>query len=133
MGQFGQFREQQGSRDDSSRRGSSRGGFGGSRGGSSRGGFGGSRGGSSNGGFSRGPRRDSGRGRDNFERTKVTCSACGVECEVPFKPTSNKPVYCDACFSKNGKGRSNSGGISEADLDQLNAKLNKIMKALKIE
>ncbi len=28
----------------------------------------------------------------------VNCSDCGRASEVPFKPTSNKPVYCNKCF-----------------------------------
>ena len=34
------------------------------------------------------------------EVTKVTCSDCGKVCEVPFKPTAGRPVYCRDCFSK---------------------------------
>jgi len=88
----------------------------------------------------RGPeRRDSGRsfgGRDGgrrreLEMTRVTCSACGEKCEVPFKPTSSKPVFCSDCFSKN-KG-SSGGGSSSRDLDVINEKLDKIMAALEIE
>jgi CxxC-x17-CxxC domain-containing protein len=30
----------------------------------------------------------------------ATCSACGQEAQVPFQPTSGKPVYCSDCFSK---------------------------------
>ena len=32
---------------------------------------------------------------------KVTCDSCGESCEVPFKPTKGKPIYCDACSKKN--------------------------------
>ena len=39
-----------------------------------------------------------GRGRKEVEMTKVICSSCGIECEVPFKPTSSKPVYCSNCY-----------------------------------
>jgi len=49
------------------------------------------------GGFNRGPRRD------NFgprEMHKAVCSECKKECEVPFKPTEGKPVYCKECFAK---------------------------------
>ena len=63
--------------------------------------------------------------------TKVTCSSCGVECEVPFKPTSTKPVYCKDCFAK--KDRVSSDKHSNKDLEIINEKLDKIMKALKIE
>lgn len=30
----------------------------------------------------------------------VTCSDCGVETQVPFKPTGVRPVYCRDCFQK---------------------------------
>ncbi len=76
----------------------------------------------------RGNRRDS-------QRTRVTCSACGKECEVPFKPTSSKPVYCDECFSKTND---RSGSVSlkndySHEFDVINEKLNKIMKVLEID
>lgn len=36
------------------------------------------------------------------ERTlhTVTCSDCGEEAEVPFKPTGDRPVYCRDCYQK---------------------------------
>jgi CxxC-x17-CxxC domain-containing protein len=34
------------------------------------------------------------------EMFSATCSACGQETEVPFRPTSGKPVYCSACFAQ---------------------------------
>ncbi|MDD5086799.1 MAG: hypothetical protein PHV16_03525 [Candidatus Nanoarchaeia archaeon] len=82
----------------------------------------------------RNPRRDSDnrdRKRREAEMTKVICSSCGKECEVPFKPTSTKPVYCDECFAK--KNKLSSGDISGNGLNMINEKLDKIMKALKIE
>lgn len=38
----------------------------------------------------------------------AVCSNCGIECEVPFQPKVDKPVYCKKCWSsckskKNGK------------------------------
>lgn len=49
-------------------------------------------------------REDRERG-DRFNRPpramhQVTCSDCGKETEVPFKPTEGRPVYCRECFSK---------------------------------
>jgi len=38
--------------------------------------------------------------REPREMTKVTCSDCGKECEVPFKPTQGRPVYCEECYRK---------------------------------
>ncbi len=79
-------------------------------------------------------RRDSGRGSSRYSRdrrdvemTEVICSSCGSKCKVPFKPTSNKPVYCSDCFKKKEKVSSNK------DFDIINEKLNKIMEALKIK
>ena len=34
------------------------------------------------------------------EMHKAVCSECGKECEVPFKPTEGRPIYCKDCFSK---------------------------------
>lgn len=37
------------------------------------------------------------------EMHKAVCSECGQECEVPFKPTEGKPVFCKECYrSKKG-------------------------------
>jgi len=30
--------------------------------------------------------------------TITTCSACGKETTVPFKPTQGRPVFCKECF-----------------------------------
>ena len=49
----------------------------------------GDRGSSGGGGYSRGPR----------EMFTATCSSCGKEASVPFRPTSGKPVYCSDCFA----------------------------------
>lgn len=32
------------------------------------------------------------------ELFSATCSECRNKCEVPFRPSSDKPVYCSACF-----------------------------------
>ena len=31
---------------------------------------------------------------------EAVCAECGQTCEVPFRPTGDKPVYCTNCFSK---------------------------------
>ena len=71
------------------RPGGGRGGFGGDRGGRG-GGFGG-RGGGFGG---RGGDRD----RGPVVMTKAVCDQCHKPCEVPFRPTAGKPVYCKDCF-----------------------------------
>ena len=52
------------------------------------GGGGGGYGGGGGGYRDRGPR----------EMFAATCSNCGREAQVPFRPTSGKPVYCSDCF-----------------------------------
>lgn len=61
--------------------------------------YGGYRGGGGGGGFNRN-RSDQPR-----EMHKTTCSDCGNECEVPFKPTQGRPVYCKECYSKHAPPR----------------------------
>ena len=34
------------------------------------------------------------------EMHKATCSECNKECEVPFKPRGDSPIYCKDCFIK---------------------------------
>ncbi len=50
---------------------------------------------------------DNRRGGDrNFgprEMHKAVCDECKQECEVPFKPTEGKPVFCRECFQKKRK------------------------------
>ena len=60
----------------------------GAGGGYSAGGTGGYGGGGGGGYRDRGPR----------EMFTATCSNCGREAQVPFRPTSGKPVYCSDCF-----------------------------------
>jgi CxxC-x17-CxxC domain-containing protein len=48
-----------------------------------------------------GPKRDFGRS----QLYSATCVECGNECEVPFKPMGNRPVFCRACFKDQGEGR----------------------------
>lgn len=100
-------------------------------------------------------------GRDSSFKPKMPlvdaiCDKCGKPCQLPFKPTGEKPVYCRDCFSKSGSDdrgsrsddrssfRSRDRGSSSSerssrdsssrssDLEEINEKLDKIMRALKI-
>lgn len=35
---------------------------------------------------------------------KAVCADCHKDCEIPFKPSGERPVYCKACFSKRKSG-----------------------------
>ncbi len=96
------------------------------------------RGGRDRGGRDRRDRRD----RGPIEMHKAVCDKCGIDCEVPFKPTAGKPVLCSDCFKKEGGGKKGGVDLSEihekldkimkskVDLSEINEKLDKIMKAL---
>ncbi|MFA6410673.1 MAG: CxxC-x17-CxxC domain-containing protein [Candidatus Buchananbacteria bacterium] len=67
---------------------------------------------------------------------EAVCAKCGNKCEVPFRPTGDKPVYCSSCFDK---GNSSSAPVGKS-LDQykqqfeiLNSKLDKVLKALNLQ
>ena len=80
-------------------------------------------------------RRDS-RRFDTGDRKmyEATCSKCGEPCEVPFKPSGDKPVYCDECFgaSKGEHPGSKKTDNSTIQFEQFNAKLDKIIKILEL-
>ncbi len=84
-------------------------------------------------------------GRRDFERPqlfKVVCNKCGKDCEVPFKPTGSRPIFCRDCFKTNGgfdanrsEGRNNDRSRNEQpnygdQFAALNAKLDRILKIL---
>jgi len=104
-----------------------RGGFGG-RGRS----FGGDRAGGGRGGFGRRP----------LEMHEATCSKCGKRCQVPFRPSGGKPVFCSDCFEKNNPNNSfgprNNGssslssGMPQEQFNQINEKLDRILKLLEM-
>lgn len=50
-----------------------------------------------------------GGGRDRGDRSErrreffpAVCFECKKNCEIPFRPTGDKPVYCSDCFEKQG-------------------------------
>jgi len=79
------------------------------------------------------PRKFSGRdsrrfSSDNKIMHKAICDACGKECEVPFRPTGSKPIYCNQCFGKEDKNKGSSQANKQFEL--INTKLDKILEAL---
>jgi CxxC-x17-CxxC domain-containing protein len=40
---------------------------------------------------------NSGKARQMY---KATCAKCGIECEVPFEPRQERPVYCSNCYAE---------------------------------
>ena len=90
------------------------------------------------GGGRRDNRRDDrrgGGGRDFKQNFSAVCDTCHSHCEVPFKPTSGKPIYCDNCFGNGGSkpAGSKQNFDTERKLKELNKKIDLILKALNIE
>lgn len=111
-----------------------------------RGGFDGRSGGRSN---------DRGGGRSGgVTMHKAVCSECGVDCEVPFRPTGGKPVFCSSCFENKNRSEDrfesressrhrfndnkfssnkfsdNKKSLSDAKLDEVISRLDKIVRLL---
>ena len=73
----------------------------------------------------------------------AVCDSCGKRCEVPFRPTSGKPIYCEDCFKKNGDNKrsvnrdsyiskDNGGDQLKEQVVALGIKLDKIIKILEM-
>lgn len=86
----------------------------------------------------RGPSRYSDRkpSRGRFQERRgfpAVCDNCGNDCEVPFRPTPGKPIYCSNCFKgKDGQGSPShtNSGISQEQFDALNTKIDQILQIL---
>ena len=86
-------------------------------------------------GSDRHERRDRERPRfQDREMFDATCSSCGKRFELPFRPTRDKPVYCNECFDRGGNSPNKSidrpVNQYKEQFDMLNAKLDRILKAL---
>jgi len=66
----------------------------------------------------------------------AVCDSCGADCQVPFRPSPGKPVYCDNCFSQDRRESSaparKDGGELAEQIKALHAKMDKILKLLNI-
>ncbi len=94
---------------------------------------------------------------NGFELHATTCAKCGRKCDVPFKPSGNKPIYCRSCF-RDSPGEQHAGGSERFmprersrefvprasdcsqemesirhELQELNRKFDKIMKGFKLD
>lgn len=77
--------------------------------------------------------------RGPVEMHQAICDNCGKSCEVPFRPTQGKPVYCSACFeNRSSDSRPDSRRQPQsfeqpndnAQFETLNSKLDKIISLL---
>ncbi|MDZ7586999.1 MAG: CxxC-x17-CxxC domain-containing protein [Patescibacteria group bacterium] len=82
-----------------------------------------------------GGRRDFDGGRPTMHQ--AVCDKCGASCEVPFRPSGDKPIFCNNCFDRKG-GRDDRPRRPDNDqqlkeqLDNINAKLDKILASMTV-
>jgi CxxC-x17-CxxC domain-containing protein len=75
------------------------------------------------------PRRDSRRSNDRrTDMFDAVCDKCGKDCKVPFKPSSDKPIYCSDCFEKVNDNKSN---VNTELLEKISKKLDYVIETLK--
>ncbi len=79
------------------------------------------------------------RGGGRFDKPSMhqaVCDECGQDCEVPFKPSGNKPIYCSRCFEKvdskkprssDSRGSVDMSAVTE-QLKNINTKLDKLIE-----
>ena len=68
----------------------------------------------------------------------ATCAECGDRCEVPFRPTGERPVLCSNCFRGNKPTPRNDGGrmsfpekaSNSEDLNSLKKEVTELSKKL---
>lgn len=81
----------------------------------------------------RGRDRGGDRGRSDFGEKRMfhtVCTECGKDCEVPFRPSGDKPVYCNNCFGKDDGFKPKKTDDNKQEFERLNAKLDRLIKAL---
>ena len=68
----------------------------------------------------------------------ATCGSCGKDCEVPFRPTGDRPVYCKNCFDskehmapRTTRSTAREGGADVSkQLEKISLKLEEILSLL---
>ncbi len=85
-------------------------------------------------------------GSEKPEMHKAVCDKCSKDCEVPFKPSGGKPIYCSRCFEDVDPKRNDRGGSRDfkktntssidifplkKELSSINEKLDVLIEILK--
>lgn len=76
-------------------------------------------------------------GFDDKKTYQAVCDKCGQDCQLPFRPTAGKPVFCDNCFGKGAhdkgfKNNNDSANSTEVikEIKMLNNKIDQLIKIL---
>ena len=89
---------------------------------------------------------------DSRPMFNAVCATCGKRCEVPFRPSGDRPVYCKECFRAKQEGAPGApsrakgspafssspqprpsggqGASLAAELRAINAKLDRVLRAV---
>jgi CxxC-x17-CxxC domain-containing protein len=70
--------------------------------------------------------RDRGNRREKPEMFPAICDKCKKNCEVPFRPSPDKPIYCSDCFEKVDSKRGEKQTTSSIDITPLKEELSNI-------
>ena len=65
-----------------------------------------------------GEKRFGGGDRERPQMHEATCSDCGKRCEVPFKPSGDRPIYCSDCFSSHRESPSSDNRSPRRDFER---------------
>lgn len=84
----------------------------------------------SGGGMDRDRSRDRRRGLEDRQMFNAVCDNCGDKCQLPFMPREGKEVLCSKCFEEKGGDPRKNNGQSSAQIEALNAKLDRILELL---
>lgn len=84
----------------------------------------------SGGGMDRDRSRDRRRGLEDRQMFNAVCDNCGDKCQLPFMPREGKEVLCSKCFEEKGGDPRKNNGQPSAQMEALNAKLDRILELL---
>lgn len=59
---------------------------------------------------------------------KAVCADCRKECEIPFRPSGDRPVYCQECFKRRKTGNSFKASIDNRPKEAAPAQVTNIVK-----
>jgi|WetSurMetagenome_2_1015567.scaffolds.fasta_scaffold377343_1 CxxC-x17-CxxC domain-containing protein len=68
------------------------------------------------------------RPKDHRQMFQVICADCAKNCEVPFRPSVGRPVYCKECFTKRKAGGNSTPRVEVKPLEASPAQKTSIEK-----
>ena len=76
--------------------------------------------------------RNSNRRIEKPKMHKAVCDKCNRDCEVPFRPTGSKPIFCSRCFEDEPGGKDKGRGERKSKLEMFPAICDKCKKKCEV-